>query len=63
MMFFNTKEREVQQQKTDAQAKMIAETLDRVTRLETRLVQLMHFLGADINTRYDSKFSNRKDKR
>ena len=31
----------------------VTELLDRVTRIESRLVQLMNFLGADIHKRYE----------
>ena len=36
-----------------ADRQLIQEILDRVTRLESRLVQLMYFLRADPNTKYD----------
>lgn len=39
----------------------VTELLDRVTRIESRLVQLMNFLGADIHKRYEVPTDNYYD--
>lgn len=39
-----------------------AEVIDRLVRLESRLVQLMYFLGADPSVKYDSHKKQQGDK-
>lgn len=41
-------------QRTAAQLGMLNELLERVTRIESRLVQLFYFLEADPNGRYNA---------
>lgn len=47
-------------QQREGNAQLNAEIVDRLVRLETRLVQLMYFLGADPTIKYDKRNNEKR---